>query len=55
MVGTADVDECSDLAAKFRIRNVPTVLFFKGGDMPVDKSVGLVAKETLTEKLDALL
>lgn len=55
VIGTADVDECSDLAAKFRIRNVPTVLFFKGGDMPVDKSVGLVAKETLAEKLNALL
>ncbi len=56
MIGTADVDECSDLAAKFRIRNVPTVLFFKtGSDMPVDKSVGLVAKETLAEKLNALL
>ena len=56
LIGTADVDECSDLAAKFRIRNVPTVLFFKGGnDQPVDKSVGLVAKETLTEKLNALL
>ena len=55
VIGTADVDECSDLAAKFRIRNVPTVLFFKGSDQPVDKSVGLVAKETLTEKLNALL
>ncbi len=56
MIGTADVDECSDLAAKFRIRNVPTVLFFKAGsDAPVDKSVGLVAKETLAEKLNALL
>ena len=56
MIGTADVDECSDLAAKFRIRNVPTVLFFKAGsDAPVDKSVGLVDKETLTEKLNALL
>jgi thioredoxin 1 len=55
MIGTADVDECSDLAAKFRIRNVPTVLFFKGSDQPVDKCVGLVAKETLTEKLNALL
>lgn len=56
IIGTADVDECSDLAAKFRIRNVPTVLFFKAGsDMPVDKSVGLVAKETLIEKLDALM
>ncbi len=55
MIGTADVDECSDLAAQFRIRNVPTVLFFKGGsDQPVDKSVGLVAKETLAEKLNAL-
>ena len=56
MIGTADVDECSDLAAKFRIRNVPTVLFFKAGsDQPVDKSVGLVAKETLAEKLNALM
>ena len=54
IVATADVDECSDLAAQFRIRNVPTVLFFKGGQ-PVDKSVGLVAKESLTEKLNALL
>ena len=54
VVGTADVDECSDLAAQFRIRNVPTVLFFKGGQ-PVDKSIGLVAKESLTEKLNALL
>ena len=56
VIGTADVDECSDLAAQFRIRNVPTVLFFKGGsDQPVDKSVGLVAKETLAEKINALL
>ena len=54
VIGTADVDECSDLAAKFRIRNVPTVLFFKGGEAKY-KSVGLVAKETLTEKLNALL
>lgn len=54
MVGTADVDECSDLAAQFRIRNVPTVLFFKDGNA-VDKSVGLVAKSTLTEKINALL
>ena len=53
-IGTADVDECSELSARFRIRNVPTVLFFKGGEV-VDKSVGLVAKETLAEKLNALL
>ncbi len=54
IVGTADVDECPDLAAQFRIRNVPTVLFFKGGEVK-DKSVGLVAKETLAEKLNALM
>ncbi|MBR1850973.1 MAG: thioredoxin [Bacteroidales bacterium] len=54
VVGTADVDECSDLAARFRIRNVPTILFFKNGEA-VDKSVGLVAKSTLTDKLNTLL
>jgi thioredoxin 1 len=50
----ADVEECSTIAAQFRIRNVPTVLFFKNGE-PKDKSVGLVQKSTLTEKIDALL
>ena len=54
MIGTADVDECSDLAAKFRIRNVPTVLFFKNGELK-DKSVGAVPKGSLTDKLNALL
>ena len=54
IIGAADVDECPELSARFRIRNVPTVLFFKGGEA-VDKSVGLVAKETLAEKLNALL
>lgn len=49
-----DVEECPTIAAQFRIRNVPTVLFFKNGE-PKDKSVGLVQKSTLTEKLDALL
>ena len=53
-IGTADVDECSELSARFRIRNVPTVLFFKNGELK-DKSVGAVQKSTLTEKLDALL
>jgi len=54
VVGKADVDECPNLAAQFRIRSVPTVLFFKGGQA-VDKTVGLVAKNTLTEKLNALV
>ena len=53
-VGKADVEECSAVAARYRIRNVPTVLFFKNGELK-DKSVGLVQKSTLTDKIDALL
>lgn len=53
-VGKADVEECPDIAARFRIRNVPTVLFFKNGELK-DKSVGGVQKSTLTDKLNALL
>ena len=54
VVAKADVDECPEASAQFRIRNVPTVLFFKNGEV-VDKSVGAVPKATLTEKLDSLL
>ena len=53
-VGKADVEECPAIAAQYRIRNVPTVIFFKNGE-PKDKSVGLVQKSTLTDKIDALL
>ena len=54
LVCKVDVDEAPEIAAEFRVRNVPTVLFIKNG-AAVDKSVGLGAKATLTEKLDALL
>ena len=54
LVGKADVDECPDLSAMFRIRNVPTILFFKGGEV-VDKLVGNVPKSHLVEKLNAIL
>lgn len=50
----ADVEECASVAARFRIRNVPTILFFKGGELK-DKAVGAVQKSTLTDKLNALL
>ena len=53
-IGRADVEECPDIAARFRIRNVPTCLFFKNGELK-DKAVGGVQKKTLTEKIDALL
>lgn len=50
----ADVEECDEITARFRIRNVPTVLFFKNGELK-GKSVGSVPKGTLTDKLNALL
>ena len=53
-VGKADVDQCPEVTGRLRIRNVPTVLFFKNGELK-DKSVGAVQKKTLTDKIDALL
>lgn len=49
-----DVDNNSDTAMKYGIRNIPTLLFFKGGEV-VDKQVGVVAKSALADKINALL
>ena len=54
VVGKCDVEENEDLAQEFGIRNIPTVLFFKGGEM-FDKVVGAVNKSKLDEKFQALL
>ncbi|MCR5193172.1 MAG: thioredoxin [Bacteroidales bacterium] len=54
LVCKVDVDDAPGIAAEYRVRNVPTVLFIKDGAL-VDKSVGLVAKATLTDKLNAIL
>ena len=53
-VGKCDVEECDDIAAEFGIRNIPTVLFFKGGEI-VDKMVGAASKSKIEEKFKALL
>jgi thioredoxin 1 len=49
-----DVDNNPEIASKFGIRNIPTILFMKNGEI-VDKQVGAVQKATLAEKLDAML
>jgi len=49
-----DVDSNPDTSVKFGIRNIPTILFFKNGEI-ADKQVGAVPKATLASKLDALL
>lgn len=54
IVGKVNVDDNPDISAKFGIRNIPTILFLKGGQV-VDKSVGAVPKNILTEKMEALL
>ena len=53
-VGKCDVEENEDLAVEFGIRNIPTILFFKNGEV-VDKLVGAVSKAKLDEKFKALL
>ncbi|MFN5982810.1 MAG: thioredoxin [Fluviicola sp.] len=54
IIGKVNVDENPAVAAQFGIRNIPTVIFVKGGEI-ADKSVGAVPKTQLTTKLDALL
>ena len=54
VVGKCDVEESEELAAQFGIRNIPTILFFKNGEV-VDKLVGAAGKQKFEEKFDALL
>lgn len=54
LIGKCDVDENSDVAGEFGIRNIPTVLFFKNGEL-VDKQVGSAPKPTYVQKIEALL
>ena len=54
VVGKCDVEENEDLAAEFGIRNIPTILFFKNGEV-VDKLIGAQSKEKFIEKFEALL
>lgn len=54
VVGKCDVEENDDIAMEFGVRNIPTILFFKNGQL-VDKFVGATNKATLEEKFNALL
>lgn len=55
IVGKINIEEdADDLVAEFGIRNIPTILFIKGGEV-VDKVVGAAPKSTIEEKLKALL
>ena len=54
VVGKVNVDDQQEIAAQYGIRNIPTILFFKNGEI-VDKNVGVAPKADLAKKIDALI
>ena len=52
VIGKVDVDSNPEVSAKFGIRSIPTLLVFKKGEV-VDKQIGAVPKNVLSQKLDA--
>ena len=54
VVGKCDVEDNEELAAEFGIRNIPTILFIKNGEI-VDKLIGAQSKAKFEEKFEALL
>lgn len=50
VIGKLDVDANSNIPVQFGVRNIPTLLIFKNGQL-VDKQVGAVPKSVLNEKL----
>jgi thioredoxin 1 len=53
-IAKVNTDEQQDLAVKFGIRSIPSILFFKDGEV-VDQMVGAASKEAFAEKINALL
>ena len=54
VIGKCNVDDNEDIPFKFGIRSIPTLLFFKNGEL-VDRLVGASPKEAIAAKIDALL
>tara|TARA_Y100000994_G_C15386968_1_gene315708 strand:+ start:54 stop:371 length:318 start_codon:yes stop_codon:yes gene_type:complete len=54
IIGKVNVDSESDISAKYGITSIPTLLFFKDGEI-VDKHVGSASKSQLEEKLNSLI
>jgi thioredoxin 1 len=54
VIGKMDVDNNVDTPNEYGIRNIPTILFFKDGQL-VDKQVGAAQKTVLAAKVEALL
>ena len=54
VVGKVDVDSNQEFAAKYGVRNIPTVLLFKNGQL-VDRKVGVSPKQAYAEAIDSAL
>ena len=54
IIAKVDVDANQEFAAKYGVRNIPTVLFFKNGEQ-VDKQIGVAPKNVYVEKLTSYL
>lgn len=54
IIGKVNVDENPGITTKLKIRNIPTILFYKNG-VEVDKVVGAASKSSIESKLNSLL
>lgn len=54
IVAKCNVEDCEDISMQYGIRNVPTLLFFKNGEV-VERRVGLVQKQEISSILDSLI
>ncbi|MFR9533453.1 MAG: thioredoxin [Rikenellaceae bacterium] len=53
-IGKCDVEENDDIVGKYGVRNIPTVIFLKGGQL-VDKQIGAASKDAFKVKIENLL
>lgn len=54
IIGKVDTESNDDITSKYGIRNIPTILFIKNGEV-VDKQVGATQKSVLVEKINKIL
>ena len=54
VVAKCNVDDCEDLAVQYGIRNIPTLLYFKGSEL-ADRTVGVVSKQEIVTRLSNLM
>ena len=54
VIAKCNVDDADEVAMQFRVRNIPTLLFFKNGEL-AERLVGAVSKQQITAILDSLM